>query len=147
MCVAQSMLADEVLCPSTEMCWLAIHVHKHCCTHCTSAEATGQQADNQSLAICKMLSSLFAAFLLLGVVTASGAGIFWGVLNWFWIYKLAGHVHCIGWRPLRKAQPYFQPWKAQPSYTVMGVGGGHKAPDPPPFGKMKDQAAGAPLQR
>jgi len=24
-----------------------------------------------------------------------------------WIYKLAGHVHCIGWRPLGIAQPCF----------------------------------------
>jgi len=23
------------------------------------------------------------------------------VLDWLWIYKLAGHVHCIGRRPLR----------------------------------------------
>jgi len=28
-----------------------------------------------------------------------------GVLDWFWTYKLAGHVHCIGWRPLRASQP------------------------------------------
>jgi len=36
----------------------------------------------------------------------------------FWIYKLAGHVHCIGWRPLRTAQPYFQPcFHVKPSCT------------------------------
>jgi len=40
-----------------------------------------------------------------------------GVLDWFWIYKLAGHVHCIWWRPPRTARPWFQPcFHVKPSY-------------------------------
>jgi len=30
--------------------------------------------------------------------------ILFGVLGWFWIYKLSRHAHCNGWRPLRTAQ-------------------------------------------
>jgi len=30
-------------------------------------------------------------------------GSFLGVLDWFWTYKLSGHVHCIEWWPLRTA--------------------------------------------
>jgi len=41
-----------------------------------------------------------------------------GVLDWFWIYRLAGHAHCTGWRPLRTAQPCFQPcFHVKPSYN------------------------------
>jgi len=38
---------------------------------------------------------------------SAAAGDFLGVLVWFWTYKLAGHVHCIGWRPLRTALLFF----------------------------------------
>jgi len=32
---------------------------------------------------------------------SAAAGKILGVLDWFWIYKLTGHVHCIRWRPFR----------------------------------------------
>jgi len=31
--------------------------------------------------------------------------VFWGVLGWFWTYRLARHAQCIGRRPLKTAQP------------------------------------------
>jgi len=38
---------------------------------------------------------------------SAAAGNSLGVLDWFWAYKLAGHAHCIGWRPLRTALLFF----------------------------------------
>jgi len=46
---------------------------------------------------------------------SAAAGYFLGVLDWFWAYKLAGHVHCIGWRPLRTAL-LFVSLASMPSY-------------------------------
>jgi len=43
-----------------------------------------------------------------------------GVLDWFWIYKLTGHVHCIGWRPLGTAQPIFSLASMSIPLTVPG---------------------------
>jgi len=55
--------------------------------------------------------------------TTDRAGNFLGVLGWFWMYKLAGHVYCIGRRPLRTAQPYFQHcFHVKPSYRAAQSG-------------------------
>jgi len=35
----------------------------------------------------------------------TGPWLLLGAVHWFWIFKLTGHVHCIGWRPLGTAQP------------------------------------------
>jgi len=40
-----------------------------------------------------------------------------GVLDWYWIYKHTRHAHCIGWRPLRTAQPCSALLACRPSYS------------------------------
>jgi len=54
-----------------------------------------------------------------------------GVLDACWIFKLTRHGHCIGWQPLRAAQPLFSPtcmsmisWCLMLRLSLVELGGG-----------------------
>jgi len=60
----------------------------------------------------------YSVTLRLGFRCATGRQ---SVVDSFWIYKLTGHVHCIGWRPPRTAQPCIQPClHVNPFYRLAG---------------------------
>jgi len=58
----------------------------------------GPSAVPTSLRVANVLSLFRASSWV-----SAAAGNILSVLDWFWTYKLAGHVHCIGSRPRRTA--------------------------------------------